>query len=211
MLDLGDGAAESIESLVADATAQLPRDSAAAAKHRLRTRLTGTVQELQDADGARMSSLFFPVPTSVADILPMTLTCGEVAPIDGVGPNEVTQFLLSIVKTNATAKPVDADGVVALRTHSFRDVTGEMAKEARGLLDDVGVAYTEADVPPDPRAFQLRVSYLFAAPGTAEWQLIVGSATVPTAEVEHEVNAALLGLFDAMVSTLKWEKEVALA
>lgn|GEM_PF-1382560 len=206
-LDLAEGAKASIDSLVDDATAKLPRDSAAAAKHRLRARLTATVDELQGTDGARMQSMFFPVPKSGADILPMTLTCGGVDAPLSVDKEDTTAVLLSFVKTNPTAKPVDADGVVALRTHSFRDITAELTEETEAMIGDLATAESPP-LPPEQRAFQMRASYLFAAPGTADWHLIVGSATLPTNDADNEVTEAVLGLFDAIVSTLKWSAEV---
>ena len=205
-LDLDDGAAASIEALVEDATARLPRDSSAAVKHRLRARLSDKVEDLRQTDGAHMSVMYFPVPQGPADVLPVSLSCGRLVSDTQVAVSETTNVLLAVVKTNPTSKPVDADGVVALRTHSFRDITQELVAEAEAAAVGLPNVTSGKDELGDQRAFQLRVKYLFAAPGSADWHLIVGSATVPSDDAEHEVCQALFGLFDAMVSGVKWIK-----
>lgn len=203
-LDLDEGSSASIDALVADATERLPRDSSAVVKRRLRARLSEKVEELRQADGAQMRVMYFPVPRGPADLLPVTLSCGELIADAQVSASETTNVLLAVVKTNPTSKPVDADGVVALRTHSFRDITQDLIAEAELAAADVEGLESGADELGSQRAFQLRAKYLFAAPGSANWHLIVGSATVPNDDADHEVNQALLGLFDAIVSGVKW-------
>lgn len=195
-LPLGDGRDEAIEEIAAEAVASMPRDSSAVARHRYRGRLAALAEELASDTGSSMDVVYFPRPGSGADLIPMTLSCGTVPELT-IEAAEATRFLVTVAQQNDTAKPTDADGVVALRTHSFSDVGAVIAEEITAATGE-SVA--------EPPLRQLRATYLFAEPTGATWHLVVASATVPAEEPdEAPVADALLSLFDAMLATLKWE------
>lgn len=203
-LALGEDSASSVDEVVARATARLPRDSAAPTRHRLTAKLRGVIEELAQSEGAAMRVVYFPTPAEGANLLPMTLTCGTALGVDPVSLERPTEFLVTLAQTSPGSAPVDVDGVVALRTLTFADVTENLVTE----LDEAAALLGEARPaePEPPHAFQLRASYLFADPERSDWHLVVGSATVPSDEAEASVNVAVVDLFDAMMSTVRWDR-----
>lgn len=201
MLDLGEDSESSIDRLARDAVRTMDADSSAAARHRYKERLRAVVDSIREVEGTRVSVMYMPRPEQGSLMVPMTVSCGVAEGLD-VPSEDATRFLVSMAQADPSAHPVDADGVVALRTLSIDEATDAAASE---------VAKVTAVTPRTDGVdlFQMRASYLFVQPGTSQWHLIVGSATVPDDDAQSPIVTAVLELFDSVVSTLRWTaKEV---
>ncbi len=203
-LPMGQGRAEALDRLAREAVAGLPRDSAAPARHRYRARIESLVAQATALPGAVIDTLYVPAPSLAVSTLPMSLACGRL-PLLEVAPADATTFLVGLSHADPTSRPVDADGVAALRTHVLVSL-------AEVITHEVCAIAKPSEDPQPTEAQQLRATYVVCEPDRPAWHLLVTSMTVPSGDGAAPVVPAALELFDAMISTLRWSaKEAALA
>jgi hypothetical protein len=162
-----------------------PRDKVGAYRIELERYLTDLVRDARTKGGIDLYLPVLPVygaplPASfvVADISEALRPAGEVP--------DPAQAILLFAADNDNAHPVTMDGAMGLRIEK----TGKASIEGN---EEFGAH---------------QVDYVLSVPGTRDRWLAVYFATLGGGNPDDQVAALLTSLFDAMMTTFRWEQEV---
>jgi hypothetical protein len=162
-----------------------PRDKVGPYRKELERHLTDLVRDARTKGGIDLYLPVLPVygapmPASfvVADISEALRPAGEVP--------DPAQAIVMFAADNDHAHPVTVDGAVGLRIER----TGKASLEKN---EEFGAH---------------QVDYVLSVPGTRDRWLAVYFATLGGGNPDDQVAALLTSLFDAMMTTFRWEQEV---
>jgi hypothetical protein len=162
-----------------------PRDKVGPYRKEMERHLTDLVKDARTKGGIDLYLPILPVygapmPASfvVADISEALRPAGEVP--------DPAQAIVMFAAGNDHAHPVTVDGAVGLR----------IEKTGRASLEKSEEYGTH------------QVDYLLSVPGTRDRWLAVYFATLGGGNPDDQVAALLTSLFDAMMTTFRWEQEV---
>lgn len=183
------GSKKAIREAVEDAFSGLPkdapRDKIGPYRMEMERYLTGMVKDARTKGGLDLYLPVLPVygapmPASlvVADISEALRPAGEVP--------DPAQAIAMFAADNDHTHPVTVDGALGLR----------IEKTGNASLDKGGEFGTH------------QVDYVLSVPGTRDRWLAVYFATLGGGNRDDQVAALLTGLFDAMMTTFRWELEV---
>jgi hypothetical protein len=183
------GSKKAIREAVDEAFSVLPKDAppdkVGPYRKELERRLTDMVRDARSKGGIDLCLPVLPVygapmPASfvVADISEALRSAGEVP--------DPAQAIAFFAADNDHACPVTVDGAMGLRIER----TGKAPLEKN---EEFGVH---------------QVDYVLSVPGTRDRWLAVYFATLGGGNPDDQVAALLTGLFDAMMTTFRWEQEV---
>ena len=183
------GSKKAIREAVDEAFSVLPKDAppdkVGPYRKEMERYLTGLVNDAGTKGGIDLYLPVLPVygaPMAasfvVADISEALRPAGEVP--------DPAQAIVMFAADNDHARPVTVDGAVGLR------------------IEKTGTAYLEK-----PEEFGThQVDYILSVPGTRDRWLAVYFATLGGGNPNDQVAALLTSLFDAMMTTFRWEQEV---
>jgi hypothetical protein len=162
-----------------------PRDKVGPYRKELERHLTDLVRDARTKGGIDLYLPVLPVygtpmPASfvVADISEALRSAGE-AP-------DPAQAIVMFAADNDHARPVTVDGAVGLRIEKTGSASLEKSEE-------FGTH---------------QVDYVLSVPGTRDRWLAVYFSTLGGGNPDDQVAALLTSLFDAMMTTFRWEQEV---
>lgn len=189
-----------IDRVARDMTRALPRDSAAAARHKFAQTLRDIVGSATEDAGAKAEMLAFPSNRGLSSGLPVTLTVGRL-PEPGDGSARVAEVMHALAQRDSSATPLVVADTMAIRTHSLNDV-GEQIVETVADMTDGPEEGADASI----EAANLRARYVIGWQGeNPSWHFVVGTALVPGGEGQDAIVDEYLDLFDTMVSTIARE------
>lgn len=156
-----------------------------------------------------VSCLVMPTTTGFTDPLRPVVTFRPI-----LVPEESDPLLMlrALVGADPTAELADVEGLVAVRTHATADAS-QAARDAQPVLDEVlvdpaipKIEVDPAEVPDDVELVSSRVRYTMGDPDDrAKWvdvQMAVDHPATPEAE---ELARGVIELFDAVISTFRWD------
>ena len=162
-----------------------PRDKVGPYRKEIERHLTDLVRDARNKGGIDLYLPVLPVygapmPASfvVADISEALRPAGEVP--------DPAQTIVMFAADNDHARPVTVDGAMGLRIEK----TGKASLEKN---EEFGAH---------------QVDYVLSVPGTRDRWLAVYFATLGGGNPDDQVAALLTSLFDAMMTTFRWEQEV---
>ena len=162
-----------------------PRDKVGPYRKELQRRLSDMVKDARTKGGIDLCLPVLPVygapmPASfvVADISEALRPSGEVP--------DPAQAIAMFAADNDYARPVTVDGALGLR------------------IEKTGKASLEAN----EEFASHQVDYVLSVPGTRDRWLAVYFATLGGGNPDDQVAALLTSLFDAMMTTFRWQQEV---
>jgi len=191
-IDLRQDLSPQVAALVARSLTRLDDDVAAAGRRALAESLERLVTSARDEG---LLDLYFPFTAEAG--APAQVTVGVARLV--TEESDPMSVLLSVAATDTTARPVDLDAAVALRTH--RRTVSETTAGGLGADDELFVG-----VESGLRRVRREVRYLVGAPdSTRDWFTIVQNVVVPEVEGADEVAEAFEELFDAVVGSFTWD------
>ena len=204
-IDLADGVEAEATRLAAQATAGLPKDSAAVERHWIEKRIREALAAFDERDDAKVEHVMFPRQgAGETTELPLTMVCGRIRGIEIPEGSRPVEVLVGLAHHDADSVPMDVDGVVAVRSARFTDVTAEFA----GLVDEAPgdrADLEQARIAMPSNVYSMRATYVFASPGEdPTWHMISISTLLPTDDRESEIVEVVVGLADAIVGSLRW-------
>ncbi|MFD4985934.1 hypothetical protein [Streptomyces sp. NPDC058374] len=185
LIPLREGTEEALRALVdgavRDLPEELPRDRRTEARMALHKELHQAVRQAREAHA---HSLYLPVRRVRGHLLAASFVVSERLRAPGSGPrDDLVAGLLRSPGAGREAEATEVDGAPGVRTEGV-----VAADPARGVEHD-----------------SRHVDYVFPVPGPEGGRWVTVSFSVLTGEGPHgELADALVGLFDAVMTTFRW-------
>ena len=221
---VGDGAGPVIRSILDDAFAEVPRDTAAAFRGQLEKALLAQVEQARRESGI---DLYLPVGGLRGRPIAASFIVSHLPPPDG--PGDPLELAAEVVAQLAEGAPTGKPGLDDERPVEQDPAASRQADDGSAGRADEGLAPTElltvAGVPsvrldrraePDLRPLfgverpSRRITYVVPVPGGAGFVMVAFSTLVtepsvgPDGAPEPLLSDALVSLFDAVMTTFRW-------
>ena len=182
------GSKKAIREAVDEAFSVLPKDAPPDTVGPYRKELERYLTELvRDARTKGGIDLYLPVLPVYGAPMPASFVVADISEAlrpAGEAPDPA-QAIAMFAAGNDDARPVTVDGAVGLRIEK----TGQASLEKADEFDTY------------------QVDYVLSVPGTRDRWLAVYFATLGGGKPDDQVAALLTSLFDAMMTTFRWEQE----
>jgi len=176
------GADKAITEIVAEVFRSLPRDAppdrVGPYRKQLHTQLTGMVREAREKGGL---DLYLPVLPMHGAPVGASFIVSELS----LGTADPAMVVAHLVAEDDAVLPVTVDEAVGLRI-----------ERAAGPAPGEGI-----------EAGSRRVDYVLKVPGDPERWLVIAFSTLGGGDPDDDIARLLTGLFDAMMSTFRWQRE----
>ena len=207
-VDLTDDVARSLDRFVSLVARQVPPTRQPGLRQLLNEHLIPRLSEF-----AQHGVACVVIPTAPGYEQPVrpVMTFTPIPALDDVDPLLMLQALAG---EDASAELVDVEGLVAVRTHATVDAT-QTAQDVQPVLDQaltdpslprLDVDLAALDIPAGMGLVSSRVRYTMGNPDDRDkWidvQMAVDHPTTPEAE---ELALGAISLFDAVISTFRWD------
>jgi hypothetical protein len=175
---------KAIRAAVADALRavpkNVPRDQLAPYRVELERRLRAMVASARKPGGL---DLYLPVQPVHGVPIPASFVVseGSLGAVDPVDPAQMVAYLAT-ESVNGTAVTVDGSGAVRTEHTAGPEPTADLEVGSR------------------------RVDYMVPVPGEADRWLVVAFSTLGAGDPDDQIAAALVQLFDAIMSTFRWDR-----